>query len=296
MLRAVVETKGWNARAAFGLALSAQRVKSTVTLCCGGYAVNAKNPAAVLTFGPSAGQEVVLEVEGEDEQEAYPVLRAELAEVAEGRKHGAERLSRLMKALGAGGGQGESVSVRHARSVVVGYVPWRGYNYQDAIVVTETLLHEDAFASVPILEFEIQARETRLGPEEITRDIPGATTDELRNLDEFGVIRLGAEVRPGDILVGRVATEGEAEFSPEERFTRAVLGERAATVRDTSLRVAPGVFGVVVERYILNRTQTGATAKRPEHERGGRESRRNRLRGVLRVATLPKPPQSPSTV
>ncbi|MEO0073820.1 MAG: DNA-directed RNA polymerase subunit beta, partial [candidate division WOR-3 bacterium] len=126
------------------------------------------------------------------------------------------------------------------RNVLVAFVPWRGYNYEDAIIVSENLLSEDAFTSVQILEFEIQARETRLGPEEITRDIPGATEEELRHLDEFGVITVGAEVAPGDILVGRITPKGETEFTPEERLLRAIFGEKAANVRDTSLRVEPG--------------------------------------------------------
>ena len=153
------------------------------------------------------------------------------------------------------------------RNVLAAFVPWRGYNYEDAIIISEELLKEDAFTSIQILEFEIQARETKLGSEEITRDIPGATEEELGNLDEFGVIRLGAEVGPGDILVGRITPKGETEFTPEERLLRAIFGEKAANVRDTSLRVEPGVFGVVVERRILSRKLSDAMNRRLEKER-----------------------------
>jgi DNA-directed RNA polymerase subunit beta len=153
------------------------------------------------------------------------------------------------------------------RNVLAAFVPWRGYNYEDAIIISEELLKEDAFTSIQILEFEIQARETKLGSEEITRDIPGATEEELGNLDEFGVIRLGAEVGPGDILVGRITPKGETEFTPEERLLRAIFGEKAANVRDTSLRVEPGVFGVVVDRRILSRRLSDAMNRRLEKER-----------------------------
>ncbi len=153
------------------------------------------------------------------------------------------------------------------RNVLVAFLPWRGYNYEDAIIVSEELIKDDGFTSIQILEFEIQARETKLGSEEITRDIPGATEEELRNLDEFGVIRLGAEVGPGDILVGRITPKGETEFTPEERLLRAIFGEKAANVRDTSLRVEPGVFGVIVDRRILSRKLTDAMNRRLEKER-----------------------------
>jgi len=181
------------------------------------------------------------------------------------------------------------------RNVLVAFVPWRGYNYEDAIIVSEELIRDDGFTSIQILEFEIQARETKLGSEEITRDIPGATEDELRNLDEFGVIRLGAEVGPGDILVGRITPKGETEFTPEERLLRAIFGEKAANVRDTSMRVEPGVFGVVIEQRILSRKLGDAMNRRLEKERvaeaGHRyglkkeflqERRQERLRTVLR--------------
>ncbi len=153
------------------------------------------------------------------------------------------------------------------RNVLVAFVPWRGYNYEDAIVVSEDLLKEDAFTSIQILEFEIQARETRLGPELITRDIPGATEEELKHLDEFGIVRVGAEVGPGDILVGRITPKGETDYTPEERLLRAIFGEKAANVRDTSLRVEPGVFGTVIDRRILSRKINDPLTRRLEKER-----------------------------
>lgn len=181
------------------------------------------------------------------------------------------------------------------RNVLVAFVPWRGYNYEDAVIVSENLLKGDAFTSIQILESEIQARETKLGPEEITRDIPGATEEDMRNLDEFGVIRVGAEVGPDDILVGRITPKGETEFTPEERLLRAIFGEKASNVKDTSLRVNPGVFGVVVDRRILSRKVGDAMSRRlgkeraAEAERGYElkkqfllERRNEKLRNILR--------------
>ncbi len=167
----------------------------------------------------------------------------------------------------ADGAATEDGQLALGRNVLVAFVPWRGYNYEDAIVVSENLLIEDAFTSIQILEFEIQARETRLGPEQITRDIPGVTEEELKELDEFGIIRVGAEVGPGDILVGRITPKGETEFTPEERLLRAIFGEKAANVRDTSLRVEPGVYGTVIDRRILSRKLNDPLSRRLEKER-----------------------------
>jgi DNA-directed RNA polymerase subunit beta len=180
------------------------------------------------------------------------------------------------------------------RNVFVAFLSWRGYNYEDAVVVSERLIKEDAFTSIQILEFDVQARETRLGPEEITKDIPGVTEDELKDLDEFGIIRVGAEVSPGDILVGRITPKAETEFTPEERLLRAIFGEKAANVRDTSLRVDPGVFGVVIEQRIFSRKLQDALSRRLEEDkrreadrvyelnkRFGIEKLDSRLRGLL---------------
>ncbi len=153
------------------------------------------------------------------------------------------------------------------RNVLAAYLPMRGYNYEDAIVISESLLKDDTFTSIQILDFEIQARETKLGSEEMTRDVPGASEDELANLDEFGIIRLGAEVEPGDVLVGRISPKGEVEFTPEEKLLWAIFGEKATNVKDTSLRVDPGVFGVVIERRILSRKTQDPLARHLEKER-----------------------------
>ncbi|MEO0075066.1 MAG: DNA-directed RNA polymerase subunit beta [candidate division WOR-3 bacterium] len=153
------------------------------------------------------------------------------------------------------------------RNVLVAYIPWYGYNYEDAIVISEDIIKEDKYTSIQILEFEIEARDTKLGPEEITRDIPGVSEDELAALDQFGIIRIGAKVSPGDILVGRITPKGETEFTPEERLLRAIFGEKAANVRDTSLRVEPGVSGVVIDRRILSRHISDNLSKGLESER-----------------------------
>ncbi|MCH7759891.1 DNA-directed RNA polymerase subunit beta, partial [candidate division TA06 bacterium] len=132
-------------------------------------------------------------------------------------------------------------------NVLCGFLPWCGYNFEDAIIVSETLLKRDTFTSIYIEEFECQVRETKLGPEEITCEIPNVGEDALRNLDDEGIIRIGAEVGPEEILVGKVSPKGETELTPEERLLRAIFGEKAADVRDTSLRVPPGVRGVIIE-------------------------------------------------
>ena len=141
------------------------------------------------------------------------------------------------------------------------FMPWRGYNFEDAILISEKLVKEDAFTSIHIEEFEIEATETRLGNEEITRDIPNVSEESLRNLDETGIIRIGAEVGPGDILVGKVTPKTESELSPEERLLRAIFGEKAGDVRDTSLTVPPGVEGVVVDVHVFQRKERGRKSK-----------------------------------
>ncbi|WRP18889.1 DNA-directed RNA polymerase subunit beta [Carboxydochorda subterranea] len=133
------------------------------------------------------------------------------------------------------------------RNVLVAFMPWEGYNFEDAVLISERLVREDVFTSIHIEEYECQARDTKLGPEEITRDIPNVGEEMLKNLDDSGVIRIGAEVRPGDILVGKVTPKGETELTAEERLLRAIFGEKAREVRDTSLRVPHGEGGVVVD-------------------------------------------------
>lgn len=132
------------------------------------------------------------------------------------------------------------------RNVLVAFMPWEGYNYEDAILISEKLVKDDVFTSIHIEEYECEARDTKLGPEEITRDIPNVSEDMLKNLDDQGVIRIGAEVRPDDILVGKVTPKGETELTPEERLLRAIFGEKAREVRDSSLRVPHGEAGKVV--------------------------------------------------
>jgi len=139
------------------------------------------------------------------------------------------------------------------KNVLVALVPYLGYNFEDAVVVSERLLKEDTFTSVHILEFDCEVRETKLGPEEITRDIPGVPDFLLKDLDEFGIVRIGAEVGPDDILVGKITPKGETELTPEERLMRAIFVEKATNVRDTSLRVEPGVEGVVIDSKVLTR-------------------------------------------
>ena len=139
------------------------------------------------------------------------------------------------------------------KNVVVAFMPWNGYNYEDSILISERIVRDDVFTSIHIEEFEVAARDTKLGPEEITRDIPNVGEEALRNLDEAGVVYIGAEVGPGDILVGKITPKGESPMTPEEKLLRAIFGEKASDVRDTSLRLPPGDFGTVVEVRVFNR-------------------------------------------
>jgi DNA-directed RNA polymerase subunit beta len=139
------------------------------------------------------------------------------------------------------------------RNVLVAFTPWRGYNFEDAILVSEKLVKEDYYTSVHIEEYEIEARDTKLGPEEVTRDIPNVSESMLRNLDEAGVIRIGASIKQGDILVGKVTPKGETQLTPEEKLLRAIFGEKAGDVRDASLYCPPGIEGVIVDVKIFSR-------------------------------------------
>jgi DNA-directed RNA polymerase subunit beta len=139
------------------------------------------------------------------------------------------------------------------RNVLVAFMPWRGYNFEDAIVVSEKLVKEDYYTSIHIEEFEIEARDTKLGPEEITRDIPNIAETFLRNLDESGIIRIGATVKPGDILVGKVTPKGETQLTPEEKLLRAIFGEKAGDVKDASLYCPPGIEGTIVDCKVFSR-------------------------------------------
>ena len=139
------------------------------------------------------------------------------------------------------------------KNVLVAFMPWNGYNYEDSILISERIVRDDVFTSIHIEEFELMARDTKLGPEEITRDIPNVGEEALKNLDETGIVYVGAEVRSNDILVGKVTPKGETPMTPEEKLLRAIFGEKASDVRDSSLKLPSGVSGTVVEVRVFNR-------------------------------------------
>jgi DNA-directed RNA polymerase subunit beta len=163
------------------------------------------------------------------------------------------------------------------RNVLVAFMPWRGYNFEDAILVSEKLVKEDYYTSIHIEEFEIEARDTKLGPEEITRDIPNIADSFLRNLDESGIIRIGATVKPGDILVGKVTPKGETQLTPEEKLLRAIFGEKAGDVKDASLFCPPGIEGTIVDCKIFSRKGQ----EKDERSRAIEESQIQRLQRNL---------------
>ena len=144
------------------------------------------------------------------------------------------------------------------QNVLVAFMPWGGYNFEDSILISERMIREDAFTSIHIEEFECMARDTKLGKEDITRDIPNVGEEALKDMDTSGIIRIGAEVKPGDILVGKVTPKGETQLSPEEKLLRAIFGEKAGDVRDTSLRVPSGVQGIVINAQVFAREGTEA--------------------------------------
>ncbi|WEK58709.1 MAG: DNA-directed RNA polymerase subunit beta [Candidatus Brevundimonas phytovorans] len=162
------------------------------------------------------------------------------------------------------------------RNVLVAYMPWNGYNFEDSILISERIVRDDIFTSIHLEEFEVMARDTKLGPEEITRDIPNVGEEALRNLDEAGIVAIGAEVQPGDILCGKVTPKGESPMTPEEKLLRAIFGEKASDVRDTSLRLPPGVAGTVVDVRVFNRhgvdkDERAVAIERAEIERLGKD-------------------------
>jgi DNA-directed RNA polymerase subunit beta len=162
------------------------------------------------------------------------------------------------------------------RNALVAFMPWNGYNFEDSILISERIVRDDVFTSIHIEEFEVMARDTKLGPEEITRDIPNVGEEALRNLDEAGIVSIGAEVLPGDILVGKVTPKGESPMTPEEKLLRAIFGEKASDVRDTSLRLPPGVAGTIVEVRVFNRhgvdkDERALAIEREEVERLGKD-------------------------
>jgi DNA-directed RNA polymerase subunit beta len=152
------------------------------------------------------------------------------------------------------------------KNVLVAFMPWNGYNYEDAIILSEALVYNDVFTSVHIEEFELEARDTKLGKEEITRDIPNVGEEALKDLDESGIVRIGADVAPGDILVGKVTPKGETELTPEEKLLRAIFGEKAGDVRDASLKTPPGVEGKVIDVRVFARHDREELSKKQENE------------------------------
>jgi DNA-directed RNA polymerase subunit beta len=158
------------------------------------------------------------------------------------------------------------------RNVLCAFMPWNGYNFEDAILISERIVKDDVFTSIHIDEFEVGARDTKLGPEEITRDIPNLGDEALKNLGPDGVIRIGAEVKPGDILVGKITPKSETELAPEERLLRAIFGEKAADVKDTSLKVPSGTYGIVMDVKVSSKKEREAEAKlAPETKRHAKE-------------------------
>jgi DNA-directed RNA polymerase subunit beta len=174
------------------------------------------------------------------------------------------------------------------RNALVAFMPWNGYNYEDSILISERIVKDDVFTSIHIEEFEVMARDTKLGPEDITRDIPNVGEEALRNLDEAGIVYIGAEVEPGDILVGKITPKGESPMTPEEKLLRAIFGEKASDVRDTSLRLPPGVAGTIVEVRVFNRhgidkDERAMAIEREEIERLKKDA--DDERGILNRAT-----------
>src|SRR5208282_3854395 len=171
------------------------------------------------------------------------------------------------------------------QNVLVAFMPWQGYNFEDSILVSERIAKDDVFTSIHIEEFECVARDTKLGKEEVTRDIPNVGEEALKDLDESGIVRIGAEVKPGDILVGKITPKGETQLSPEEKLLRAIFGEKAGDVRDSSLRVPPGVGGIVINARVFSRkgTEKDDRAKDIEdHERVRLEKMRDEEIKILR--------------
>jgi DNA-directed RNA polymerase subunit beta len=169
------------------------------------------------------------------------------------------------------------------RNVLVAFMPWRGYNFEDAIVVSEKLIKDDYYTSIHIEEFEVDARDTKLGPEEITRDIPNIAEGFLTNLDESGIIRVGASVKPGDILVGKVTPKGETQLTPEEKLLRAIFGEKAGDVKDASLYCPPGIEGIVVDCKVFSRKGTELDERSKLILEGSEERMRRNLEDEKRI-------------
>ena len=222
-------------------------------------------------------------------------------------REGQEVVKGQMLADGPGTEAGE---LALGRNILVAFMPWRGYNFEDAILISQHLVKEDYFTSIHIEEFETEARDTKLGPEEITRDIPNVSEDFIRNLDESGIIRIGAQVKPGDILVGKITPKGETQLTPEEKLLRAIFGEKSGDVRDASLTTPPGIEGTVVDVKIFCRkgVEKDARTLSIEQEQIARmeknladeirilkEENRNKLMNIVEGEVLSKPLKSKRT-
>jgi DNA-directed RNA polymerase subunit beta len=171
------------------------------------------------------------------------------------------------------------------RNVLVAFMPWRGYNFEDAILISEKLVREDYYTSIHIEEFEIEARDTKLGPEEITRDIPNVSESALRDLDESGIVRIGATVKASDILVGKVTPKGETQLTPEEKLLRAIFGEKAGDVRDASLKVPPGIEGTIVDVKIFSRKGVEKDLRAKEIEEAEIARLQKNIKDEVRILT-----------
>jgi DNA-directed RNA polymerase subunit beta len=171
------------------------------------------------------------------------------------------------------------------RNVLVAFMPWRGYNFEDAILISEKLVREDYYTSIHIEEFEIEARDTKLGPEEITRDIPNVSETALKDLDESGIVRIGATVKAGDILVGKVTPKGETQLTPEEKLLRAIFGEKAGDVRDASLKVPPGIEGTIVDVKIFSRKGVEKDVRAKEIENDEISRLEKNIKDEVRILT-----------
>jgi DNA-directed RNA polymerase subunit beta len=169
--------------------------------------------------------------------------------------------------------------------VLVAFMPWRGYNFEDAILVSEKMVKEDYYTSIHIEEFEIEARDTKLGPEEITRDIPNVSESALRDLDESGIVRIGATVKASDILVGKVTPKGETQLTPEEKLLRAIFGEKAGDVRDASLKVPPGIEGTIVDVKIFSRKGVEKDLRAKEIEEAEIARLQKNIKDEVRILT-----------
>src|SRR5213083_51925 len=169
------------------------------------------------------------------------------------------------------------------RNVLVAFMPWRGYNFEDAILVSERLVKDDYYTSIHIEELEIEARDTKLGPEEITRDIPNIGENMLRDLDESGIIRIGAQVKPGSVLVGKVTPKGETQLTAEEKLLRAIFGEKAGDVKDASLNCPPGIDGTVVDVQIFTRKGQDKDERSLDIEGMEEEALRRDLEDEIRI-------------